>query len=159
MISVVEPPFEYIPRGRAIADEHTKVSIPTKYFHLPSENALLQRLQNVNITEKQVFKEFWSVRNIYERCDHRTVNEIHRHFSEDPSTSCSANGATPAASDAEVDEKKKPKCMGCGGVIKEEKSAIDIDIDMNMYDYVLNSEEELYVKGHTAVWTKGNAVV
>lgn len=60
--------MEYIPRGRPAVDEHPGPAETKTHPHLPSENILLQRLQNVNISAKEEHNEFWCIREIYEEC-------------------------------------------------------------------------------------------
>lgn len=157
MISLAEPPIEYAPRGRAVVDEHSSATKQGKWPHMPSQNILLQRLRNVNISEKQVFKEFWSIRDIYKRCD--SGPRKNKYFKEKDKDCSSKTTATTTGN-----EKPFAKVSDC----QSEEEFVDLEaecnqvpklvpngININMYDFLVNSEEELYVKGHTAVWTKG----
>ena len=135
MIAVSEPPLEYIPRGRPAVDEHPGPTETKQHPHLPSENILLQRLQNVNISAKEEHNEFWCVREIYEECKRNEKSNKSEIKRKDPATKCHKNT---------TDTKSKFYT-----------SPSYTSPDEYVSEYLINSEEELYVKKHTAVWTKG----
>lgn len=158
MISLAEPPTEYVPRGRAIVKEHIINTNNGKSFHLPSESVLLQRLQNVNISEKQAFKEFWSIRDIYKPCNSDAPKNNKNSKGKDKNLSLKTTitnfgneKASANVSDCQTDDES----LGLETEVNELPKCVTNGVNINMYDYLLNSEEELYVKGHTAVWTKG----
>lgn len=126
MIAVSEPPLEFIPRGRRAVAEHPGPTEAKLHTHLASENILLQRLQNVNISAKEEHNEFWCIREVYEDCEW---------------------------------EKKVTKCLKTNTTNEDNqnnKSNFSYPPREYISENLLNSEEELYVKKHTAVWTRGN---
>ncbi|XP_075158873.1 anaphase promoting complex subunit 1 [Haematobia irritans] len=135
MIAVSEPLLEYIPRGRLAVDEHPEIK-PNP--HLPSENALLLRLQNFNISPKEEHNEFWCVREIYEECSPRTKN-----ISRTKETKKTAE----KGKETKLNSSKS-------GKLRQSNNNIHGPPEY-MCEYVVNSEEELYVRKHTAVWTRG----
>ena len=137
MIAVSEPPLEYIPRGRPAVDEHPGPTETKQHPHLPSENILLQRLQNVNISAKEEHNEFWCVREIYEECERNEKTNKFETKKKDSATKCHKNS---------TDTKSK---------FHNSKMLSHTSPDEYVSEYLINSEEELYVKKHTAVWTKG----
>ncbi|TMW48346.1 hypothetical protein DOY81_006572 [Sarcophaga bullata] len=139
MIAVSEPPLEYIPRGRPAVDEHPGPTETKQHPHLPSENILLQRLQNVNISAKEEHNEFWCVREIYEECKRNEKSNKSEIKRKDPAKRCNKNT---------TDTKSK---------FYNSKLLSYTSPDEYVSEYLINSEEELYVKKHTAVWTKGLA--
>lgn len=149
MIAVSEPPLEYIPRGRRVADEHPGPEIK-QHPHLPSENLLLLRLQNVNISAKEEHNEFWCVREIYEDCgENRKFNKPQR-----GKTGTANRKGGGLEGNSSKNSNADPNTT-CGG---ERTSKQQYGPPEYMCEYVVNSEEELYVKKHTAVWTRGNNV-
>lgn len=136
MIAVSEPPLEYIPRGRPAVDEHPGPTETKPHPHLPSENILLQRLQNVNISAKEEHNEFWCIREIYEECKER---EDKQKFMVKAKTA----------------QKKATKNNASDVKNKEETCNYSKEPQEYVSEYLINSEEELYVKKHTAVWTRG----
>lgn len=134
MIAASEPPLEYIPRGRPAVDEHPGPTVTKQHPHLPSENILLQRLQNVNISAKEETNEFWCIREIYEECKREkqfSIKTKQNHFKKNAKKSEAG--------------KDKPNDTAKPYTVPREY----------MSEYLINSEEELYVKKHTAVWTRG----
>ncbi|XP_037936242.1 anaphase-promoting complex subunit 1 [Teleopsis dalmanni] len=126
MIEAAEP-LEFIPQGRLAFEEHPGPLDTKNHLLLPSEYILLQRLQNVNISEPDEHNEFWCLREIYEDCSERKVQ---------------ARIVKPQKKQTFSKQKFKPP--------KIPQPTHDY-----MCDYVINSEEELYIKKHTAFWTRG----
>ncbi|XP_023295773.2 anaphase-promoting complex subunit 1 [Lucilia cuprina] len=135
MIAVSEPPLEYVPRGRPAVDEHPGPTETKPHPHLPSENILLQRLQNVNISAKEEHNEFWCIREIYEEC--KREEKPHKFEIK-----------TKASMKRNSKDNDKSKDVNLN-YLKEPQEYVS--------EYLMNSEEELYVKRHTAVWTRGLA--
>lgn len=143
MIAVVEPPWEYIPRGRPTIEEHPGPTILKQHPNIPSENILLQRLQNVNISATEENNEFWCIREIYEELTTSDSNK----------TVCNGKHL------GQVSEANRKDAKGAKSKdnIKDGSSYRNALKHSNfMSDHLINSEEELYVNKHTAVWTKGN---
>lgn len=136
MIAVSEPPLEYIPRGRPAVDEHPGPTESKQNPHLLSENILLQRLQNVNISAKEEHNEFWCIREIYEECRNKQSNKL------DIKTKESIT-------------KNNKNMTGTKSNLCNSKLISYSSTDVYIGDHLINSEEELYIKKHTAVWTKG----
>ncbi|XP_067639434.1 anaphase-promoting complex subunit 1 isoform X2 [Eurosta solidaginis] len=133
MIAASEP-LEFIPRGRQAVEEHPGPTDVKQQNHLSTEHVLLQRMQNVNISASDEHNEFWCVREIFEdfndnlaggRVDH-CKQEKNEHNNGDDN----------------------------GNVTEQQRLAAYADVDY-MCEYFINSEEELYVKKYTAVWTRG----
>lgn len=135
MIAVSEPPLEYIPRGRPAVDEHPGPTETKPYPHLPSENILLQRLQNVNISAKE-HNEFWCIREIYEECKWEKKSNKFEIKTKPTLKKNLKNGST-------------------NNNVKDDNLTYLTTAQEYVSDYLINSEEELYVKKHTAVWTRG----
>lgn len=110
MIAASEP-LEFIPRGRQAVEEHPGPVVPMPNSNIPSENVLLHRMQNVNISSNDESNEFWHVREIYSECKRES-----------------------AMYNQKIKTTNSPDYMR---------------------DFYVNSEEELYVKKHTAVWNRG----
>lgn len=146
MIAVSEPPLEYIPRGRPAVDEHPGPTEAKQQPHFPSENILLQRLQNVNISAKEEHNEFWCIREIYEECNKR------------PKTSDTrlVNGRTKLTSELGSKLNKNEFNATKQQTDKQAKYSENYGTQEYMSEYLVNSEEELYVKKYTAVWTRGD---
>ncbi|KAL9886530.1 anaphase promoting complex subunit 1 [Glossina fuscipes fuscipes] len=135
MIAVSEPPLEFIPRGRPAVDEHPGPSQDRYSPHLPSERILMHRLQNVDISMKEEYKEFWCIREIF--LDHSLQESAE--WNEKP------NNVKSRGSKSKIFTRMKAN-------VKESKNA---EPHNYMCEYLVNSEEELYVKKCTAVWTRG----
>ncbi|XP_053948485.1 anaphase-promoting complex subunit 1 isoform X1 [Anastrepha ludens] len=144
MIAASEP-LAFIPRGRQAVEEHPGPTDVKQQNHLPTEHVLLQRMQNVNISASDEPNEFWCVREIFEDLD-EDLNRVR-------ANQCNEEKDT---------NKKKPEdgkaSRKDGSRISEhllwQQRAAYTDVDY-MCEYLVNSEEELYVKKHTAVWSKG----
>ncbi|XP_055843307.1 anaphase-promoting complex subunit 1 [Episyrphus balteatus] len=67
MIAASEP-LEFIPRGRQAVEEHPGPVVPIPNSCIPTENVLLYRMQNVNISSNDEPNEFWYIREIYTEC-------------------------------------------------------------------------------------------
>lgn len=138
MIAVSES-LEYIPRGRQAVDEHPGPTEIKQHPQLPSENLLLLRLQNVNISAKEEHNEFWCVREIYEDFSQNKRNGNNKSQGGGNKGQGFGNNLN-RNSDAKSNGENNPKTTGPSEY---------------MCEYLVNSEEELYVKKHTAVWTRG----
>uniref|UniRef100_A0A1I8M2U1 Uncharacterized protein n=1 Tax=Musca domestica TaxID=7370 RepID=A0A1I8M2U1_MUSDO len=138
MIAVSES-LEYIPRGRQAVDEHPGPTEIKQHPQLPSENLLLLRLQNVNISAKEEHNEFWCVREIYEDFSQNKRNGNKKSQGGGNKGQGFGNNLNKN-SDAKSNGENNPKTTGPSEY---------------MCEYLVNSEEELYVKKHTAVWTRG----
>lgn len=139
MISVIEPPEEFVPRGRAVVEEHVKINWQLKQMNVPAEKLLLQRLQNVHIKDSPEYPEFWSIRELHKYCGKQKIPKKRKQASNTTSQNKDLDDSTD--SDEEY----------------EQEGPLDTP-NLTMYSYLINSEEELYVKGQTAVWTKGKVV-
>uniref|UniRef100_A0A1A9WDA7 Uncharacterized protein n=1 Tax=Glossina brevipalpis TaxID=37001 RepID=A0A1A9WDA7_9MUSC len=137
MIAVSEPPLEFIPRGRPAVEEHPGPSQDKQFPHLSSERILVHRLQNVDISSKEESKEFWCIREIF--LDHSMQESAKRNekHSNDKSTNSKSKKSTRMKEN-----------------IRENKN---LEGHNYICEYLVNSEEELYVKNCTAVWTRGLA--
>ncbi|XP_036221809.2 anaphase-promoting complex subunit 1 isoform X2 [Bactrocera oleae] len=132
MIAASEP-LEFIPRGRQAVEEHPGPTDVKAHNHLSTEHVLLQRMQNVNISASDEHNEFWCVREIFE-----DLNE--------DLAGVRGNQLTNGQCDKDEGDNK--------AYLQQQQRAAYADVDY-MCEYLVNSEEELYVKKNTAVWTKG----
>lgn len=124
---------EFIPRGRQAVEEHPGPTDVKAHNHLSTEHVLLQRMQNVNISASDEHNEFWCVREIFE-----DLNE--------DLAGVRGNQLTNGQCDKDEGDNK--------AYLQQQQRAAYADVDY-MCEYLVNSEEELYVKKNTAVWTKG----
>ncbi|XP_054087608.1 anaphase-promoting complex subunit 1 [Zeugodacus cucurbitae] len=143
MIAASEP-LEFIPRGRQAVEEHPGPTDVKAHNHLSTEHVLLQRMQNVNISASDEHNEFWCVREIFEDLNEDIARARGNHYNEQK------HGQNNKPTNAQCD---KDEGDNEAYLLQQQRVAL-ADVDY-MCEYLVNSEEELYVKKNTAVWTKG----
>ncbi|XP_017852968.1 anaphase-promoting complex subunit 1 [Drosophila busckii] len=141
MIAIAEPPQEFVPRGRQAAEEHPGPSDAPLPKYLPAEHVLLQRLQNVNISEAaDEAQEFWCIREIYDDYEASYSRSQKRQHLLEQTKKCGPNAA------AATQLISLPQDILQNSPTNREEP---------MCDYIVNNEEELYVHKNTVVWTQG----
>ncbi|XP_004520043.1 anaphase-promoting complex subunit 1 [Ceratitis capitata] len=145
MIAASEP-LEFIPRGRQAVEEHPGPTDAKQHNHLPTEHVLLQRMQNVNISAQDEYNEFWCVREIFEDLNDDLTGVRANHQNNEPTKDNASKNPK---------NEKCDKDNSCNEThLLQQQRAAKVDVDY-MCEYLVNSEEELYVRKNTAVWTKG----
>lgn len=136
---------EFIPRGRQAVEEHPGPTDVKAHNDLSTQHVLLQRIQNVNISESDEHNEFWCVREIFEDLNENIAGVRGNHYNEQKKYGQNNKSTNGQCVENEGDNE---------AYLRQQQRAAHADVDY-MCEYLVNSEEELYVKKNTAVWTKG----